>query len=445
MPAWKFNKILILITLVVISTLGYVFLGYGLERSQHFSLVAVYFSLFVTFFLFVRQFKEHTRLLSLLALLFRLLLLTAIPGLSQDFYRFIWDGRVILEGYNPYLYSPNALIQGGNFSIPQAGELVQGMGPLSAGNLSNYPPLNQFIFVVSGWISGQSILGSVIVMRLLIILADCGILLVGIKLLKKLHLPIHSIFWYLLNPLVIIEMTGNLHFESVMLFFLLLSLYLITINWWKLGAVAFAFSVSVKLIPLMIIPLLFHRLGRKNWIAFCGIVGGLTAGFFMPFLSQGVLNSYLETTSLWFQKFEFNASIYYLLRELGYLYRGYNEIGIIGLVLSLFVLFFVIYRSLKKTTGNMISLLMNILLVVSVYFFTATTVHPWYIATPLLLSIFTPYKYVQVWSLFIVLSYLAYINTTASENALILFIEYGVVYAIFLYEMQRKDPNPTLS
>jgi hypothetical protein len=47
------------------------------------------------------------------ALLFRLLLLFAVPALSDDFYRFLWDGRLSLEGINPFLYTPRQLIQSG--------------------------------------------------------------------------------------------------------------------------------------------------------------------------------------------------------------------------------------------------------------------------------------------------------------------------------------------
>ena len=41
---------------------------------------------------------------------FRLVLFFAYPWLSEDFYRFIWDGFVIGENINPYEYTPSELI-----------------------------------------------------------------------------------------------------------------------------------------------------------------------------------------------------------------------------------------------------------------------------------------------------------------------------------------------
>ena len=52
------------------------------------------------------------------------------------------------------------------------------------------------------------------------------------------------------------------------------------------------------------------------------------------------MNNYLDSIGLWFQKFEFNASLYYIARELGTLFRGYNEIAIIGKITPVIVLIF---------------------------------------------------------------------------------------------------------
>src|SRR5690606_22109717 len=197
-------------------------------------------------------------------------------------------------------------------------------------------------------IAWKSILGSVIVMRLVIIAADIGVLFLGKKLLESFGLSGNRIFWYILNPLVIIELTGNLHFEGVMAFLLLLSVYLLHRLKWILSAVAMAASVLLKLIPLIFLPfLIFYFIRSRDsqkplgWTRLIGyyLIVGLTVVLgFLPFLSAEFLNGFSSSITLWFQKFEFNASIYYLVRWIGFQVKGYNIIETAGKVLPVIII-----------------------------------------------------------------------------------------------------------
>nr|WP_229720424.1 mannosyltransferase [Winogradskyella helgolandensis] len=383
-----------------------------------------------------------------------MLFLFAIPNLSQDFYRFIWDGRMIIEGYNPYLFTPDSFIQNGKFPIPQAQELYNGMGTLSASHFTNYPPINQLCFTIAAIFSGQNILGSVVVMRVLIIAADIGTLFFGKKLLERLKLPSNRIFWYILNPFIIIELTGNLHFEGVMIFFLVWSLYLLHSGKWKWAAVVLACSISVKLIPLMLLPLFFgwfttkklndktETLGLLKLITFYTMVMATTLFLFLPFFSIDFVTNYSKTVGLWFGNFEFNASMYYLARAIGYAITGYNEIAIIGKILPIIAVLIILGFSFFKQNNSLAKLATSMLLALTCYLFLSTTVHPWYIATLVILSIFTNYKFPLVWSLVIILSYLAYSNTDNSENLWIIALEYSIVFSVFIWELCFKKTLP---
>lgn len=412
--------------------------AYDLARTDYIKLLSLYAALFFLFYKLIQLSKHNIKLLTWLAFGFRAVFILAIPNLSQDFYRFIWDGRMILEGINPYLYTPESFISKDEFPITQAQELYNGMGSLSANHYTNYPPLNQLCFFIASLFASKSILGSAVVLRLIIISADLGTLYFGKKLLEKLKLPAHNIFWYLLNPFIITELTGNLHFEGVMIFFLVWSLYLIHYDKWKLAAIVFACSVSIKLIPLLFLPLLYQRLGWKKSLGFYTIVGVTTLLLFAPFYSSQFLNNYTETVGLWFQNFEFNASLYYIAREIGFLFRGYNEIAIIGKFTAIIVFVFVLGMAVIKKNSSMIQLITSMLFALSFYYFTASTVHPWYIATLVILCIFTKYKFPLVWSFAIILSYLAYANNETSENFWVITFEYTIVYGIFIWEVFLK-------
>ena len=458
---FKMNKQPLL--LVLISVILYWFFAYQLVRTDYVNLVGLYVALFALFYRLVSLLKDNIKLLTYLAFGFRVVFILAIPNLSQDFYRFIWDGRMLFAGFNPYLFTPESFISSGQFPIAQAEALYAGMGTLNGSHFTNYPPINQLCFFIASVFAGKSILGSVVVFKLLIIAADFGTFFYGSKLLKRLNLPQYTIFWYILNPFIIIELTGNLHFEGVMIFFLIWSLYLLHCGKWKWAGVVLALSISVKLIPLIFLPLFFKWFLLNNtkgnteqpnlftglWklIGFYSIVLLTTFLLFAGFISNEFVNNYAKTVGLWFQNFEFNASLYYIAREIGYTFRGYNEIGIIGKVTPVLVVLFILIITFFRKNKSMVELISAMLLVLSFYFFTATTVHPWYVATLLIMSVFTKYKFPLVWSFVIILSYLAYVNVDKadkSENLWVIAIEYIVVYAVFIWEVFFKKKAPAL-
>ena len=453
-----------------LSILGYFFFAYFLERTQFYTVSFLWFFLFVGFYVLLKKNSISFASLVGISLLFRLIFLFATPNLSQDFYRFIWDGRMILNGFNPYLSLPETFIQQSLQPIAEATTLYEGMGELNGSHYSNYPPLNQLCFFIAAIFASKSVFGSVIVLRSLIILADFGILYFGKKLLERLGLPIKNIFWYLLNPFIIIEMTGNLHFEPVMLFFLVWAMYKLHQQKWIWSAVLFACSVSVKLIPLLFLPLFFqwfvnqnlistkvaqirkstalnsiktkwssHSKGIRKLLLFYIVVLTINALLFLPFYSSEFLANYASSVRLWFRDFEFNASFYYIFRKIGYLFRGYNEIAIIGKITPILTILFLVVLSFFRNNKNGIQLLTAMLFGTCFYYFTATTVHPWYIATPLILSVFTKYRFPILWSLVAIVSYQAYANTPWKENLWFVFIEYLVVFSFLTYEVFRQS------
>jgi len=426
----------------IASLLGYYYFGYELIRGDFNSLLISYSGLFLLFLYLIK--KELTwKSLVIITILFRLVFLIAIPSLSQDFYRFIWDGRMLLNGFNPYLYLPE-VFQTSNYIIPnQATELVAGMGELNASHYSNYPPLNQLCFAIAALFANKSILGSIVAMRTLIILADIGVMFFGAKLLKALHLNPKAIFIYLLNPLIIIELTGNLHFEGVMIFFLTWSLYLLQQNKWKFAAIVFACSISLKLLPLLFLPLFFHQFKLKKLLEFYTIVGIISILFFAPFISENLLTNYSKTIGLWFGTFEFNGSIYLLIREIGYLTTGYNIIGTVGKATPIVVLLFILFLSFYRKNTSTKQLITAMLFGLSFYLFTSSTIHPWYVAMLLALSIFTTYRFPLVWSFTIVLSYSFYKNEAFINNYWLIFIEYVLVFGFMLFEILYHKKEKT--
>jgi alpha-1,6-mannosyltransferase len=235
-----------------------------------------------------------------------------------------------------------------------------------------------------------------------------------------------------------------------------------------------ACSISVKLIPLLFLPLFFQWFVKPNistkkgkqfqsikevttsklkWIPnlkflskelcrlflFYVIILTITVLLFLPFYDAELLSNYSSSVSLWFQDFEFNASFYYLFREIGYLFRGYNEIAIIGKITPILTVLFLLYLAFLKQQKTSIQRITAMLFGLCFYYFTATTMHPWYLATPLILCVFTKYKFPVIWSLVIIVTYQAYANNPWQENLWFVFIEYLVVFSFLIYEIFQQS------
>ncbi len=432
----------------ILSVAFYISFGYDLERSDFTKLIALYGALFIIVYLFIEKFKLNFWFSASLGIVFRLVFITAIPNLSQDFYRFLWDGRLLLQGVSPYLFTPSSSTALG-VTIEQSQQLIDGMGALNVSHFSNYPPINQLFFAIAALFAGKSIMGSVIVLRVLIIFADVGILYFGKKLLERLNLPIKNIFWYFLNPFIIIELTGNLHFEGVMLFFFLWALYLLFKGKWFWAAVLIGISVSVKLLPLLFLPLFLKYFTNdktpkvleifgvsiKKLAGFYSVIGFTVVLTFLPFLSSEFIQNFSSTIGLWFQNFEFNASVYYIIRWIGFQVVGWNIIGTTGKILPVLVLLLVLAIAFFRKNKTPQELMTGMLFTVSIYFLLSTTVHPWYIATPLLLSVFTNYKFPIVWSFMVMLSYSAYGENGFDEKLWLVALEYLVAIVVALWEI----------
>ncbi len=420
--------------------------AYDLNRSDFLKFISLLGGLFLLSYYLIRINANSFWLLAGMGVLFRLIFIAASPNLSQDFYRFLWDGRLVIQGINPYLITPEMYLENGQEIVPQARELYAGMGALNGSHYSNYPPVNQLFFAIGALFASKSILGSAVVLRILIILADIGILYFGKKILEHLKLPVYHIFWFFLNPFIIIELTGNLHFESAMLLFVVWSLYLLFKGKWFWAAVLMGLSVSTKLIPLLLLPLFLQYFVKRTHIikglmrlaAFYGVLLATVILTFVPFLSSEFVSNFSDTIALWFQNFEFNGSVYYIIRWIGYETIGWNIIADVGKVLPLVIVGILILLTFLRKNGQPKQLITALLFGICIYFLLSTTVHPWYVATPLVLCVFTRYRFALVWSFTVMLSYSAYGPEGFSENLWLVALEYVIVIAFFVWELLPK-------
>lgn len=415
------------------------FVAYETPRTSFNQFILLYMAAFAIFYMiWLNRQQWSFKSFLILAILIRLILLFAVPELSNDFYRFIWDGELINMGINPYAHVPNELIsQGPIYSEMYMRMLYHGMGDLSASNYSCYPVVNQIFFFIPTYFF-DSIAANVICFKVIMILADIGIILIGRKILILLKQPVHLIWLFALNPFIILEFTGNLHFEGVMIFFILLGIYYVMSEKWIFGAVFFGLAIQVKLLPIMLIPFLYKRLKIVPTIGFTALIGIVVILLGLVLINEAMLANFMSSINLYFETFEFNASLIYLFREYSMAKVGYNELFYYGPLLSKIATVLILSLAILRSYKNEKDIFKGMLFALVIYYLFATTVHPWYISLVLIFSIFSNYKFGLVWSLVIMLSYFAYSQFDFQENLLLISLEYIMVGVVLIVEILRN-------
>ena len=223
--------------------------------------------------------------------------------------------------------------------------------------------------------------------------------------------------WYVLNPLVIIECFGNLHFEIVMITGIAIFLLFLFTKKYNNASFFLGLSILLKVIPLLFAPLVWLKIPQKNRYKFPLILSLTIIIGFIPFLDTELIFNYSKTMSLWINKFEFNGSIYYIFRTLGAWFYGYNPITFYGKIMISFMLIFGLsFAYFNRTNLKPTAIIHQMIVLLSVYLFLSTTVHPWYLCTLIFLNVFTSYSYIIVWSYLAILSYSAYVNPEVKEQ-----------------------------
>lgn len=390
-------------------------------------------------FYFLTGDKNSFRNVLFAGLLLRLAVFPFAPQWSDDFVRFLWDGELLKIGQNPYDQTPREW-QEGNVDPDNAyrNQLFENLN--SPDYYSVYPPLNQAIFWLGAKASTGFVWNGYYVLRLVLLLGEIGVFFLLWKLLMAFQLPTKRIFWYWLNPLVIMEITGNLHFEGLVLLFLLASIWAIKKGKLGLSGSFWGLAIGVKLLPMMLGPA-FSAFGktRKSLWFWVGTALAIVISF-IPLLIDDSWVNFAQSLNLYQGKFEFNASIYYLLREVGYWIEGYNTIAFLTKILSLSTVILIGYFSLNRQPKFLLELVDLMVLIYLVYLILQPVVHPWYILPALGLSVMQGKMTILLWSFGAIFSYQAYGNADFQEQSIFLILEYGlVVLGIYLDYFSKRN------
>ena len=441
----------------IVCSICFVLLLFYVQRSNFYEVIVLYAILFTAYwYVIVKKEIFTTKQLVGFGIAVRCIAIFSLPNFSDDYFRFVWDGHLLNNGTNPFSVLPIDYLQQHPSGYLQT--VFNGLN--SPKYFSVYPPLLQSIFSLANFISPTNIHGAVMVMKVFVVAAEIGTIIFLQRYLAflqndnvhqslrkssqqndinknlKYTFPKRNILLYAINPLIIIELSGNLHFEAFMIFGMVACLYFFQKQQVYKSALYFAIAVGAKLIPLIFLPLFLKQLGFKKFIPFAIIVCLLPALSFIAFYEPNLFQNISSSFSLYFKNFEFNASIYYFIRWIGFQVKGYNIIQQAAPFISLATLAFIL--AIAFLSSKMQSIAAKMLFTLSIYVLFSTIVHPWYALPLVAFAVVTNYRFAIVFSMFLPLSYYAYSQQLIKENLWLVGVEYFVVISFLLYELSKK-------
>jgi hypothetical protein len=419
-------------------------LAYCADRHyfQYFMAVyGVFFGLYVWVCFFQQQIDA--RHLLVLGILLRVLLLFSFPNLSDDCWRFLWDGRLSVSGYHPFLHPPNYFIENG---ITPPGITSEVYGQLNSPRyFTVYPTICQGVFAVAAWVSPTNAWVGVWVMKLFLFICELG----TIGLLMSVVQPAHGrsatpAVLYALNPLILLEIMGNAHFEGVMIFFLLGGILLMRRGMTATSGVYWALATASKMLPLLFLPIVWRWLGWRKGLVFFGVFVLCSIVLFLPLLA--VLPNIVQSLDLYFREFQFNASFYYLIRAVGYSYIGWDIGERSGPLLGLVTLSGIVMMALftqRLYEASQARLASVLLFAILLYLSLSAVVQPWYVCVPFVLSLLTRWRFALVWTGLAALSYSHFDGFGRQEHFGLIALEYTVLWCFFGWEVWLFNKKPT--
>lgn len=424
------RKLYFKLTGIGLLTSSVLLMGYYVPR-ENFTLEMGSFALgWAGLWFFTKENKEDS---FLLGLFLRISLFISIPILSDDYFRFLWDGYLTTEGINPFDFKPNELdstLTNNHFTK----KLFDGMN--SPNYFSIYPPVNQWVFYLAALT--KSTFGGVLVLRSVIIGFEIGTYFIMKNICDRYNINNNKLSWFWLNPLVIIELTGNLHAEGILLFFLLSGLFSLSKLQDFKGGLLLSLSFCSKLFSLIFLPILLLKAGKYRYLKLILGIIPLFLISFSPFLNLSNADHYIESLIFYFKSFEFNGSIFNVVRWIGFQLKGFDVIYIAGPILSLISGIIILFVSWKYRFKNRKVIFTGLTLMISTYLFLSPIVHPWYIIIPLALGLFTNLRFPLIWSGFVFLSYSCYDTSLPIDfKHSMLFLEYLTVFLFLFLDLKN--------
>jgi alpha-1,6-mannosyltransferase len=262
------------------AVIGQFGIGYGRPLDLFVFLEGVQGVIYVAAVFIVLRARPGARLVWIVlgaAFLARAMVVIFPPFLSNDIYRYVWDGWVQGAGINPYRYIP---------ADPHLA-FLRDASVFPNINRANYaptiyPPAAEMIFCVVAGLAKLLGAAPVLTMKLAMLTFEAGGIWAMLRLLDHAGLPRARILIYAWNPVALWEFAGSGHVDAIAICFIAFALLAAVEGKSSLSAVALAAATLTKFLPVVLLPALW----RRSW-KFAVVFTLCIAALYLPYLGAG--------------------------------------------------------------------------------------------------------------------------------------------------------------
>ncbi|MFN4985977.1 MAG: hypothetical protein ACK5GI_07530 [Ignavibacteria bacterium] len=302
---------------------------------------------------------------------------------SDDAHRYRWDGWVAAHGIDPYSAAP---IDASLSQLAHQADNVRYPESINNGTLKTiYPPGAQYVFALIVRVCGTQ----PIAFKAGWLIVCCSLVAVTLTQLWRRPQAAVMFLLVLLSPVYLLHGFMDIHVDTLMGLIVICSIALGMHSQLgtSLGAVIFGFAITLKYLPLLLLPATMRSaissaaIGRTSYliIALTTVVAA-----YVPFYGSDVLGSLGVFAASW----QANS----LLASVGNLVMQPYATRIMLMGLAALMMAVVIYRWRSD-------LLWASTLCITTLLVFSPVVHPWYLALPLMMCVVAPSRSVIVWSI----------------------------------------------
>lgn len=314
--------------------------------------------IFICFFILKTDIDvKYTYTLVVISVLLKIAVIFIPPTGSDDYLRYVWDGKVLANGINPYQYAPSdaALNHLHSEKLPSLVKFPE--------IKTVYPPAAEIFFCLGYLIGRESFYG----IKFLLLVFELLALFVFWQLLKRLKQPPKNILYYALCPLPVFQLFIDAHIDGLGASLLLLFVLFYINRNFLLSSFFLGLSICVKPVGLIVIPIIFfHQKGLIKKITASSIPLILCILFY--FLFSNTANP-LEALSNFTVNWTFNGFIFNIADSF---IKDNQKSRLICAII--FILSYIPVLFSKKDFINKIYYSVFLLLIFS------PIVHPWYVS-----------------------------------------------------------------